>query len=65
MNLGPPPEMFLRMGESGIFKGTSELTVFHEMVHLLFWKNGTKFNHRALEEVGVLDEIWKAKDMWT
>ncbi|WP_138432558.1 hypothetical protein [Winogradskyella algicola] len=56
---GPPPELFLRRSYA------SELTVFHEMVHLRYWFDKKPKVHFAQEEVIVFDEIWKTKDRWT
>jgi len=56
---GPPPELFLR------YNYASELTVFHEMVHLKYWFNKKPKIHRIQEEMVVFDEIWKTKKRWT
>jgi hypothetical protein len=56
---GPPPELFLRANNA------SELTVFHEMVHLKYWHEGKPKIHFAQEEVVVFEEIWKTKNRWT
>ena len=56
---GPPPELFLRANNA------SELTVFHEMVHLKYWYEGKPKIHFAQEEVVVFEEIWKTKNRWT
>jgi hypothetical protein len=56
---GPPPELFLRLNNA------SELTIFHEMVHLKYWYSGKPKVHFAQEEVIVFDEIWKTKSRWS
>jgi len=56
---GPPPEFFLR------YNYASELTVFHEMVHLKYWFNKKPKIHRIQEEVVVFEEVWKTKKRWT
>ncbi|MBV7269109.1 hypothetical protein [Winogradskyella luteola] len=55
---GPPPELFLRSNNA------SELTVFHEMVHLKYWNDKRPNIHFAQEEVIVFNEIWKTKNRW-
>lgn len=56
---GPPPELYLRANNA------SELTVFHEMVHLKYWFEGKPKIHFAQEEIIVWKEIWITKDKWT
>ncbi|UOX34872.1 hypothetical protein LXD69_05015 [Flavobacterium sediminilitoris] len=56
---GPPPELFLRS------KNASELTVFHEMVHLKYWFDKKPKVHFVQEEIIVWEEIWKSKNKWT
>lgn len=56
---GPPPELFLRSNNA------SELTVFHEMIHLEYWYLKKPKIHYVQEEIYVWEEIWKTKDMWT
>ena len=56
---GPPPQLFLRSNNA------SELTVFHEIVHLKYWFNKSPKIHRIQEEVVVFEEIWKTKKRWT
>ncbi|KMQ69930.1 hypothetical protein ACM39_02500 [Chryseobacterium sp. FH2] len=56
---GPPPSMFLRSDNA------SELTVFHEKVHLKVWFNKLDKMHIIDEEKLVWDAIWKTKDRWT
>lgn len=56
---GPPPELFLRVNNA------SELTVFHELIHLDIWANKLPKMHIAEEEILVWEAIWKTKDRWT
>ena len=56
---GPPPEFFLR------YNYASELTVFHEMVHLKYWFDKKLKVHRIQEEIVVFEEVWKTKKRWT
>ncbi|WP_430411855.1 hypothetical protein [Kordia sp.] len=58
-NQGPPPQLFLRS------ENASELTVFHEIVHLKYWFNKMPKVHYAQEEIVVWNEIWKTKSRWT
>ncbi|HRG87608.1 MAG TPA: hypothetical protein PLW44_01215 [Chitinophagales bacterium] len=58
---GPPPMIILRQGQA------SELTVFHEMVHMEVWYKKLPKMHIAEEETYVFEQIFKAKDnmSWT
>jgi hypothetical protein len=56
---GPPPVMILRSNNA------SELTVFHEKVHLEVWYNKLPKMHIVDEEKLVFEEIFKAKFGWT
>jgi hypothetical protein len=62
---GPPPMIILRNDIKNGIKA-SELTVFHEMVHMNVWKSGKKMN-LIDEEILVFEEIFKVKDKfkWT
>jgi hypothetical protein len=58
---GPPPEMILRS------KNASQLTVFHEMVHMEVWFKKLPKMHIVDEEKLVFEMIFKSKDKygWT
>lgn len=58
---GPPPVMILRSNNA------SELTVFHEKVHLEIWYNKLPKMHIVDEEKMVFEAIWKARNemKWT
>jgi Metallopeptidase toxin 4 len=59
---GPPPVMY-------ILEEVSELTVFHEMVHIKIWKalpaEKLAKLHIVEEEIMVWEEIWKSRSRWT
>ncbi|WP_128330264.1 hypothetical protein [Apibacter sp. HY039] len=58
---GPPPVMILRSNNA------SELTVFHEKIHMEVWLDKLPKMHIVDEEKYVFDAIFKAKDThkWT
>ena len=62
---GPPPMIILRNDIKGSIKA-SELTTFHEMVHMNVWLSGKKMN-LIDEEIFVFEEIFKVRDKfkWT
>ena len=55
----PPPTMYLLEGNA------SELTVYHEMVHLEVWYKKLPKMHIIDEEKYVWEEIWKVRHRWT
>ncbi|MEI6312324.1 MAG: zincin-like metallopeptidase toxin domain-containing protein [Bacteroidota bacterium] len=58
-NAGPPPTMFL------LSNNASELTIFHEKVHMEIWYNKLNKMHIIDEEKLVFDAIYRNKSRWT